>query len=180
MYMATVTGSVTSKLTLMLWLVVSFFEWVSRLFWCVRHTSMFVVGRPSIQRSCRRICRQLDWRRPTWWNLAVVRVEFRAKRQCLRRFMCVSLVWTTLLEELYLTSHRSGQVAHNKCRQVTASVRQRSLLLLSHHLRPFTGKHRQFARLSLWLSCTAKLLQVIAVSQRWSQRHNFQSQGLNL
>lgn len=99
------------------------------------------VGRQSTQRSCKHICRQLDWRRPIWQSLAVVKVEYRAvSRQCLRRHTCLSLVWMMLLELHCLTSLRFGQAAHSKYPQLRTLARQHSPLLMLYHWPQSTGK----------------------------------------
>ena len=114
---------------------------VTRIVWCLvllRVEEEFVVGRQSTRRSCRHICRRLDWRHQTLWNLAVGRVEFKASRQCLLRYMCLSLLWMTSVEVVYLTSHRSGQVAR-KYLLIRPSPSQSSPLPLLYHWLQSTG-----------------------------------------
>jgi len=83
------------------------------------------VFRQNTPRSCRPICRQLGWRRQTWWSLVVVKVDYKASRQGL--LQCTYLSQASTLCHISL---RSGLVLR---RSPLAAVKWRSLLPPHYH-----------------------------------------------
>jgi len=116
------------------WLLVEYdWQWLDG-------SAFALIDRQSTRKSCRRISRQPDWRRPILRNLEVVKVGCRASRHHFPQ-LCTSRrrAWMTRREALCRTFSRSGQAGRSRWQPLIMPARWCTPWLMHFRLQPSTG-----------------------------------------